>query len=213
MMAIFLCLLRLASSTNQRTLCKRLATIITVALNAPFVAGYALAILFISGRYGDRLMPFITSLLFVTVVPILSLYLFARSGATSGIDVPERESRPLPFAMAIVSYSVGSLLLVITHSPVLLTAFMLCYFVNTAVMALISLMWKISIHATGITGPAIILIYALGAAALPFLLLVFPVAWARISLKAHTAMQVGAGFMLTPVITYFQLLVYMSLLH
>lgn len=212
-MAVFLCLLRLTSSTNQQTLCKRLATIITIALNAPFVAGYALAILFISGRYGDRLVPFITSLLFVTVVPFLSLYLFARSGATSGIDVPERESRPLPFAMAIVSYSIGSLLLVITHSPVLLTAFMMCYFVNTAVMALISLMWKISIHAAGIAGPAIILIYALGAAALPFLLLIFPVAWARISLKAHTAMQIAAGFMLTPAITYFQLLVYMSLLH
>jgi membrane-associated phospholipid phosphatase len=182
-------------------------------LNAPFVAGYALAILFISGGYGGSFTPIAISLLFATVVPILSLYLFARSGATSGIDVPEKENRPLPFALAMVSYSVGSFLLAITHSPALLTAFMLCYLVNTAVMALISLKWKISIHATGIAGPAVILIFALGADALPFLLLAIPVAWARISLKVHTPMQVAAGFTLTPVITYFQLLVYMWLLH
>ena len=143
----------------------------------------------------------------------MSLYLLARSGATSGIDVPERESRLLPFAMAMAGYSAGSLLLLIMHAPVLLTAFMLCYLVNTAVMTLISLTWKISIHATGIAGPAVILFYALGVASLPFLLLVIPVAWARISLKAHTAMQVVAGFTVTPVITYIQLLVYVSLLH
>ncbi len=185
----------------------------SVALNAPFVAGYALAILFIFGRYGNRLPYFLIALFFATVIPVLSLYLFAKSGMTSGIDVPDRRSRPIPFAMAISSYSAGSAILMAMHSPVQITSFMLCYLVNTIFMALISLRWKISIHATGIAGPAVILLYAMGAAALPFILLAIPVAWARISLKAHTPAQVAAAFIVTPAITYVQMLVYSIALH
>ena len=186
---------------------------VSVALNAPFVAGYALAILFIYGRYGNPFPYFLTALLFATVIPVLFLYLFARSGMTSGLDVPDKRSRPIPFAMAISSYSAGSAILIVTHSPVQIISFMLCYLVNTIFMALISLRWKISIHATGIAGPAVILLFAMGAAALPFILLAIPVAWARISLNAHTPVQVAAAFVVTPAITYVQLLVYSMALH
>ncbi len=158
-------------------------------------------------------MQFFISLAFSTAVPALFLYVFARTGVTSAIDVPERKDRYLPFAMAMGSYSLGSVLLIFAHSPPLVTAFMMCYLVNTAVISLISLRWKISVHATGVAGPAVILSYAMGAVALVFLLLIIPVAWARISLKAHSLAQVAAGFILTPAVTYVQLIAYLTALH
>jgi membrane-associated phospholipid phosphatase len=89
---------------------------------------------------------------------------------------------------------------------------MLCYCGNTVIMMLISLKWKISIHASGIAGPLTALVFSLGVIAVTFLLLVVPVAWARLTLKAHTPMQVIVGALLTILITWVQLGIYSPLL-
>ena len=85
---------------------------------------------------------------------------------------------------------------------------MACYFVNGLVLMIITLKWKISIHASGITGPFTALIYQLGSTMLPLLLLVIPVAWARVELKAHTIRQVTAGAILSSMLTWIQMSFY-----
>jgi len=78
-------------------------------------------------------------------------------------------------------------------------------------MMLINLKWKISIHASGITGPATFLFYSFGMIAIPFFLLVLPVGWARLRLNAHTPAQVLAGATLTVAITWIQLKTYLHI--
>jgi membrane-associated phospholipid phosphatase len=73
----------------------------------------------------------------------------------------------------------------------------------------ITLKWKISIHASGITGPFTALVYLLGAVMLPLLLVVIPVAWARVELKAHTIMQVTVGAVLSCALTWVQMSFYL----
>jgi len=106
----------------------------------------------------------------------------------------------------------GGLTLWLLKAPPMITALILCYAGNTLVMMTITIRWKISVHASGITGPATVLIEGLGAWGGLFFLLLFPVAWARIRLKAHTPMQILAGALVTIVATWIQLKIYLPLL-
>jgi len=58
-------------------------------------------------------------------------------------------------------------------------------------------------------GPFAALLYLLGVVAAPLLLMIIPVAWARVELKAHTVMQVVAGAVLSGVLTWVQMSFYM----
>lgn len=81
---------------------------------------------------------------------------------------------------------------------------MFCYGTNTLIVFFINLKWKISVHAMGVAGPAIALMFftPLGF----FLGLLTPlVMWSRISLKKHTRNQVLAGSVLGYVLTFLQI--------
>ncbi len=47
---------------------------------------------------------------------------------------------------------------------------------------------------------------------MPFLLLIIPLAWARIELKAHDKKQVAAGAILSSLLTWFQMIFYVNIL-
>jgi membrane-associated phospholipid phosphatase len=97
-------------------------------------------------------------------------------------------------------------------APAMVTALMLCYAGNTLVMMLITRRWKISIHASGIAGPTTALIASLGIWASIFFVLLVPVGWARIKLKAHTPTQLLAGALVTVPLTWIQLRIYLAIL-
>ena len=90
-----------------------------------------------------------------------------------------------------------------------LIALLACYLVTSLIMMIISHFWKISIHASGISGPATFLTHQLGFGMIPFVLLILPVSWARLKLKAHDIYQVTAGSVLAVILTYVQLELYL----
>ena len=98
------------------------------------------------------------------------------------------------------------------RAPTIIIALMLCYACNTVIMLLITLRWKISIHASGVAGPATALVYSMGVWAAAFFILLVPVGWARVQLKAHTPWQVFAGALVTAIATWLQLKIYFSIL-
>jgi membrane-associated phospholipid phosphatase len=57
--------------------------------------------------------------------------------------------------------------------------------------------------------PFTALVYLLGGVMLPLLLVVIPVAWARVELKAHTRLQVTAGAILSGLLTWVQMSLYL----
>jgi membrane-associated phospholipid phosphatase len=121
----------------------------------------------------------------------------------------DRGTRFIPFLWMTLFYLIGTLSLIFISAPTSVTALMACYFVNGVVLMLVTLKWKISIHASGITSPFTALVYLLGAVTLPLLLVVIPVAWARVELKAHTILQVIVGAILSCVLTWLQMSFYM----
>jgi membrane-associated phospholipid phosphatase len=150
-------------------------------------------------------------LIFGTVIPLAVVYALKQRGVIPDIYASRRESRLFPFMGAILSYLVGALGLRWIAAPSIVTALMLCYLGNSVILMVISCRWKISVHASGIAGPGTVLLFAVGAGALPFFILLLPVGWARIRLGAHTTGQVFVGALLTIGTTWIQLSVYLKL--
>ena len=182
-------------------------------MNAPIVAGVAFGILILtSGDQAGEMANLAASLVFASLLPLASIYYLWKRRVISDFYAMKRETRWMPFLAAIMSYLGGGVMLTALKAPAMVTALMLCYLVNTAVMMLISTRWKISIHESGITGPSTVLIYALGLPGWLLMLCAIPVGWARVTLKAHSVGQVLAGALLTIALTFVEVPVFVSLL-
>ena len=131
------------------------------------------------------------SLLFATILPISVIKYFAKRQNTN-LDVPERENRIKPYSLAIIIYTVGTFLLFVVHANYIVVGLMAAYAINTTAMVLITLRWKISAHAIGLTGPASFIIYVLGPITAPIYLLIIPIGMIRLKLGIHTIFQVAA---------------------
>jgi membrane-associated phospholipid phosphatase len=139
----------------------------------------------------------LVAFLFGSVFPILVIYLMYRMNKVGDLDVTDRSERKTPFMVSILVYALGTVIMFALNAPPIVSALMFCYTTNTLVTFLISLHWKISVHAVGVAGPFTCLVYFFG--------LIIPIGWSRVELKAHTLAQVVAGFLLSIAITWVQL--------
>lgn len=194
----------------MKDLSTALAKAISGILNAPLVTFYTFTYAIAVLRPPDALILLIIATFFGTVLPMAIIYYMLKKGMLNDIYASDRQTRFKPFLGAVFSYLLGLVALVFASAPELIWVLMAGYFVNTLIMMIITLRWKISIHASGIAGPATYLIYAFSIHLWPALLLILPVGWARLKLRAHTLGQVLAGFFLTVALTYLQLLLYLG---
>jgi len=190
-----------------------LAEIITHIFNPPLVAAPTFLYLLFLESAPNSLVLALIALFFATLLPLSMVVMLSRRGIIPDIWASTRESRVIPFAGAILSYLIGAASLLLAGSPAAVASLMLCYVGNTVIMMLISLRWKISVHASGIAGPLTALAYLFGVIALPLFLLIVLVAWARLRLKAHTVPQVVLGALLTVLTTWVQMGVYLPRLR
>lgn len=190
----------------------KIASMLSLVFNPAVVAAFTFLILLYPENTQNSLLLIGLCLTFGSLVPLGMIYQLSKRGLISDIYVTEKKERAKPFAGAISSYLVGSLALLSLRAPPIVTGLMLCYAGNTLIMMLTTRRWKISVHASGIAGPTTSLIYGLGTWAAIFFVLLLPVGWARIKLKAHTPAQVLAGALLTVVATWLQLRIYLAML-
>ena len=146
------------------------------------------------------------------MIPLVMMYQLTKRGLISDFNVSVRQERAGPFVGAAASYLAGGAVLLLFRAPTIIIALMLCYAGNTAIMLFITLRWKISIHASGVAGPTTALIYSIGTWAVVFFILLIPVGWARVQLKAHTPWQIFAGALVAAIATWLQLKIYFSIL-
>ncbi|MDZ7339252.1 MAG: phosphoesterase PA-phosphatase [candidate division KSB1 bacterium] len=140
-----------------------------------------------------------------SVLPAAYVLRLVRQKRVSDKHVPIREQRTRPYLVATVCYALGLVLVKAVGAPFPVWGLMWCYVVNTLVLALINLRWKMSAHAMGAAGALAGLTYALGMAVAPSFFLVLVVGWARIRLRAHTVAQVVAGALAGAGLTFVQL--------
>ena len=191
---------------------KKLANFISAAMNAPLIAILTFVPLIITSNSQNMGTLMVITTFFGAILPLSSTYYLVRKGIIPDIYASDRSSRTDPFLWAMVSYLTGVTILLWVNAPFVITALMACYFVNALIMLCITLYWKISIHAVGVMGPITALVFQLGAKITPLFLLMLPVAWARIELKAHNLKQVAAGAVLSSILTWIQMVFYVNFL-
>ena len=136
------------------------------------------------------------ALFFGCIAPILMIGVLKALKLISDVHIMDRTQRTLPYSIAVLSFMLGMVVLWARYGWGLLPALMGCYACTTLIVMLINLRWKISAHATGVSGSVGAFVVLAGWRALPLVALLGVVCWARIYLRAHTPRQVIWGSVL-----------------
>jgi hypothetical protein len=134
--------------------------------------------------------------LFAGVLPAAFIGYGVRRGHWSDRNVGARRPRLLVLAFIMASVAAGLILLIVGGAPRILTGYLAFMLASVAVLAAITLVWKISIHCAVASGSVTILALIYGPLVLPGYALVALLAWSRVALKDHTVAQAVAGSVL-----------------
>ena len=171
----------------------KLASLISAATRLPLLA-VPLFLAVGAEATGTRGLLWGLLCLFLTSgLSLLYLLYLARSGKVRdprSISQAERV-RPLRIvaALHVGAFVVATLL----GAPAELRAALLSYALATLLFALLTPLTNLSLHAAGVSGAAVCLIFVFGAWGLPALLLVPLVWWARTLLGRHTPRELALG--------------------
>ncbi len=135
-------------------------------------------------------------LFFLSFGPTVYILVGVRMGKFTDADVSMRSQRVGPFLFGITSALIGFGTLFFTHGPKNLQTLLLITIVSGFVMMIVTLWWKISIHASSLAAAATVLTALYGSIVLPLFVLLVAVCWSRVVLRRHTVGQVVAGSLL-----------------
>lgn len=137
------------------------------------------------------------ALFFLSIGPFTYILIGVRLGKLSDVDVSKRTERVGPFIFGLISICLGWFALVLAHGPAPLISTVIVTAISGLIMMVITLWWKISLHASSLGAAATILTVLYGAIMLPTFVLLVLVGWSRVVLRRHTLGQVIAGSLLS----------------
>lgn len=182
----------------------RVAKWISIVTTAPILSVVPFILLNRAADSNEWLVLSSVTVGFALLLPISVTLLWSKTTRSRGWDIPERRDRIVPLAIGSASYLAGAWVLTRTGGPEISVLLMFCYGTNTLVVLVISLWWKVSVHAMGVMGPTVALLLAFGPIGAMMGLILPVVMWARVCLNKHTMAQVIAGASLGVVLTYGQ---------
>lgn len=132
-------------------------------------------------------------ILFNIAGPVGYVLWLKRRGKVTDFDIYLREQRFWPYVVSLATGAIAWLLMAVFHAPRLFTILSGASVAQGLVMFLINQRWKISAHAAGSAGIAVLICELLGRVGAPVLLIIPLVAWSRVRLGRHSIGQVAAG--------------------
>ena len=138
--------------------------------------------------------------LFTCVLPFGILLALVRAGRVTDHHVSQRTQRAPVLAMAVGCVLAGLAVLAVLGAPASVLAMTVAIVAGIAFLAVVSLWWKVSGHASAIASSTTAAVLLLGPDWWPLFLLVPLVGWSRVALGAHTLGQVVAGALVGPVV-------------
>ena len=178
--------------------------ILSQLLNVPVLSGLFILYLYLRlpSQEPNALTGFIWALVFVSVIPLTSLFFYipVRDEAH---QVTVHRQRVASFVLMMISYPIGWLVLSMAHAPRIFTAVAATYTFVTLGLIVFNLLlhYKASGHAAGVSGPVASMIYLYGVIATPLLALLPLVTWARLAAKGHSFWQTVVGAVLSGAIS------------
>ena len=194
----------------------RIATFLSVVLHPLIITTYLFAILFLItpelAGVSALELPGLGSLLLLIflntfVAPTIIIYYFYRLGIISTLHVDSLPERRLPYLASIIIYAIATYLFGWKLQPIAELAPQIAILLGSVtisliIVAVVSLFWKISAHATGMGGAigiltSLIIRFEEHLLLTPLLIAILisgVLLSARLYLNAHTPAQIMAGF-------------------
>ncbi len=171
----------------------KLATLISAATRLPLLA-VPLFLAVGAEAAGTRgLLWGLLCLVLTSGLSLLYLLYLARSGKVRDPRSISQAERVRPLRIVAALHVGAFLVATLLGAPAELRAALLSYALATVLFALLTPLTNLSLHAAGVSGAAVCLIFVLGAWGLPALLLVPLVWWARTLLGRHTPRELALG--------------------
>lgn len=190
---------------RDRTLSDHLALILS-AVVSPFVALPALMLgaNWLEARTNAEFWAWsLVALIFFVGIPPLYIYREVQAGRITDFHVQIREQRFRVFIVFLLSTALGSVLYSLLGVPPTLLGLLAVVFGSAVIAGLITLLWKISLHAWTVSGAiTAFALLAADARYLWLLLLVPVVIWSRIHRQRHTLAQGIAGGVMGVLVTW-----------
>jgi membrane-associated phospholipid phosphatase len=181
-----------------------LSRILTQLLNVPVISGLLLVYFYFRLPVDtlNRLSGFLWALVFVSIIPLLSVFFYI-PGRNKDHEAVLHRQRVASFAMMAISYPVGWITLHLIHAPKIFEAMASVYTFVTIGLIFFNLLlhYKASGHAAGVAGPVAAMMFIYGIWAAPLLLLLPLVSWTRVKAKGHSLGQTIVGGVLSFLIT------------
>ena len=170
----------------------------TSVLFSPFLVPIATAVGVIQKHAAPQnaLRWLVIVVLFVTVLPVLSIAVMVRYAKVSDLHLHNREERLLPLCCTLVSMVVGTVLLHHLGAAREIVWAGIAYIVNSVIFSAITPIWKISFHSSVATGCVTVLVMLVNPQFGWLFLLIPLIAWARVYRKRHTLLQTVVGAVL-----------------
>jgi hypothetical protein len=179
-----------------------LARLTTNALN-PFLMGFIVIVLlaFKGTDNAAEAVKWASISTALSVLPVLAVVIYlVRRKKLDGVFMNPRRQRTGIYLLASALGATGYGLLWYLKAPELLVATFAAGLAAIVIFTGINLIWKISVHTGFMAGAVAILTIVYGAAAAWTVILLPPVAWARMELKQHSALQATAGALIAAAI-------------
>lgn len=193
----------------------KIAKTISTITNPPIICiplFLIICIILSNGNLNEFIVLELISLVFASILPMIIIICWAKKLNTDR-DISNRQDRFIPLIVGIISYFIGFLVSLIVGANDFLTTLLLCYSINTGVVLLITVKWKISVHTTGLSGPVGALILLLGPIGALFGIIYPILIWSRVTLEKHTLAQAIAGGVQGFFLTVFEMYLFISLFN
>ena len=199
----------------------RFAALLAYVLNPLVLPPLLLALVLVHFGAPPTELAWVTgvALTFFVAVPLGYVVWLLRRGEIASVMIRNRSRRMRPLLVGIGSCLAGMVVLYATGrtSAVLVAALLLGHALNSALILLVTLRWKVSIHLSALAGFFSALLFVLhtswSSLAAPlhpgpfyaFLALVPLLMWARVRVGAHTRAQVAVGALMGLLLPYAEL--------
>lgn len=171
----------------------RTAELVSEATRLPFIVVPLFLLLGYSAAGGSGLLWGALCIFLTSGLSLLYLLHLTRSGKVRDPRRIGREERVRPLWIVAGLHASAWLVLTLLGAPAVLRAVLLSYVLATLAFALLTPVVKISLHAAGVSGATVCLLFVFGwwgALAAPLLPVVW---WARSALGRHTPPELALG--------------------
>lgn len=175
----------------------KVARFITFILHPMVLVSPAVFLIIIAsgGGYYEAFIWTIVTLVF-TLFTAGYILLGVKKGFFSNFDVSKRKQRIYLFPFVIVTALIFLLVLFLFNGPKALLLALLYFVIALAILTVVNLRVKASIHVASLTAALVSASYLFGVLFYPFLIFIPVMAWARIIEKRHTLKETIVGFIM-----------------